>query len=156
MSESSWAAMSAISAAVSTVVITFTAVFVWRQLREMTKATMSQSFLGVLELLQSDKAREARSVIFAPAKGPSNQWRGTDLAAAERTSHLYNSVGVMVRCGFLPKDLVIRRWHNSLTKSWTILAPLVASYREQRHAPDFWADFEWLALEANKSEGGRR
>ncbi|MFX0200942.1 MAG: hypothetical protein ACFFCW_32890 [Candidatus Hodarchaeota archaeon] len=143
--------VAAIASAVSSVILLISVIILVLQAREVRRATYGQSFKTVYEILQADDVREARGIVLRNLEGKQiNTWSEDEKKAAEKVCHTYDSVGIMIRSGMIPVQVVADSWGDSLRRSWRILAPLVASYRTQRNSAEFWDDYEWLAREADR------
>jgi len=139
---STWATFGSSGAVVASILV-----LLW-QVRKLTQATAAQSFFSAAERLQGELLREDRSYLFTlrDNKTPMSEW---DIRRVERVCHNYDVVGIMVRQGMLPKELIIDSWGNSLYSSWPIVLPLIDEYREKRGS-NFWDDYERLSKEAKK------
>ena len=102
----------------------------------------------MVDRLQDEQIRAARGRVFELQGKPLEQWTPDDIAMAERVCYSYDVAGIMVRYKVLPKQLIVDNWEASLRTLWTICRPLAEKYRNERDAPNFWDNFEWLASEA--------
>ena len=129
--------------------IIITALLVIWQLREMRRTTHAQAFAVAVGILQDEKAREARKVVFAlHSRQTRSRWTKREKAAVEVVCYTYDLVGQMVRHGMLPKRIIIESWGPSLRNSWPVLSRLITEYRGRFAAPEYWDDCEWFAAQA--------
>lgn len=120
------------------------------QLKELTKATHAQSFFSAADRLQKEQLRSDRNRLFKlrdDEKGL-DQWDQEAKDAVGRVCHNYDVVGIMVRNGMLPKEIIIDSWGNSLFESWAAAELFVKDLRDNQRGRNFWDDFEWLANKA--------
>jgi len=134
-------------ATISNIAVVITAVFVLIQLAEARRTTHAQSYSVVREILQEEKVRKARKLIFQlQDEGKAiEEWNKDEIESAEIICHTYDSVGQMIRHKLLFKDIIIDSWGPSLRRIWPILLPLISKYRSEWSSPEIWDDFEWLA-----------
>ncbi|MFB0535208.1 MAG: hypothetical protein ACETWR_09515 [Anaerolineae bacterium] len=127
--------------------------YVRREIREMRIATYASTYQAAREILQKEDVRAARRLVFNELSAkPFDTWSEQERLEAEKVCQSYDSVGQMVRNGFLPKDYIVDNWGGSLRNSWPILSPLVHSYRAQSGFAKGWDDYEWLATQSMASE----
>jgi hypothetical protein len=144
----------AVSTALSAAILLLTLRFARREIQEMRSATFANTYKAAIDILQPEHVRAARRFVFRElAPRPFCDWSEVDKQEAEKVCHTYDTVGMMIRYGVLPKEFVVDNWGDSLRNSWRILAPLVASLRTQRNYAELWDDFEWLASEARSHRG---
>jgi hypothetical protein len=136
--------------AVSGIVLLLTAIIMMVQVREMRQATHATAFESVLGLLQNEDVRAARKTVFGLVNKPFESWIDSEKEAAEKVCYGYDVVGVMIRNGIIPVEVVADSWGDSLRRSWRILSPMVASYRAARSSDEYWDDYEWLSRQAEK------
>jgi hypothetical protein len=144
-------------ATISNIAVVITAVFVLIQLAEARRTTHAQSYSVVREILQEEKVRKARKLIFQlQDEGKAiEEWNKDKIESAEIICHTYDSVGQMIRHKLLFKDIIIDSWGPSLRRIWPILLPLISKYRSEWSSPEIWDDFEWLAriaIEKNEKQ----
>jgi hypothetical protein len=94
--------------------------------------------------------RRARKLIFKLKNKPIENWNQEEIEAAEIVCSTYDTVALMIRHKLLPSDIIAHSWGSSLRNSFQILAPLIRRYRQDFVSPEYWANYEWLALEATK------
>jgi hypothetical protein len=151
-----WAAISAISTAVGacTTVISLpiliaTLFYIQREVHLARISTYAGAYKAIVEILQAEEIRAARKYLFENLETkPFESWDQKDRQHAEQVCHTYDSVGQMVRYGFIPKQYIVDSWGASLRRTWAITLPLIYEFRQQNNAAEIWDDFEWLAKEA--------
>ena len=77
----------------------------------------------------------------------------TDEAFGRTLSALGNfheSVGVMVREGYIPVRLVALMWAGTTSRFWEKMKPFIAEVREVQQFPRAWAETEYLYIELMK------
>ena len=131
-------------ATLSNIAVVITAIFVSYQLIEMRRTTYAQSYSVAREILQDDKVRLARKIIFQLGQDGKNidEWNESDEKNAEIVCHTYDAVGQMVRNKLLFKKIIVDSWGPSLRSSWPILSPLISKHRVEFKAPEIWDDYE--------------
>jgi len=151
-----WTAIGAIftaigscSTSISIVILIATLFYLQREVHEARISTYAGAYKAIVEILQAEEIRDARRYLFENLeKKPFDAWSKEDKKEAEKICHTYDSVGQMVRYGFIPKHYVVDSWGASLRRSWAIILPLVFEYRQLTNSAEIWDDYEWLAKEA--------
>ena len=126
------------------------------QLEQARISTSATAFSKAVEIIQDEACRLDRRLIFSIKEKPYGRWSNEELAAGERVCHSYDQVGIMIRAGMFPKELIVDSWGYSLRQIWPILKPMVRDYQIKKDADEFWDDFEWLAGEAVAFAATRR
>jgi hypothetical protein len=145
-----WALAANIATVVSCIIVTITIVFGVRQLVEMKRATFLSVVTKILDILQDEETRRARSTVLATLRDRDLQdWNDTEIDQAEKVCHSYNTAARLLRFTGCPTDPIVEPAKDSIVKTWAILKPLVLSYRAER-GTDFWSDYEWLASKASE------
>jgi len=136
---------------VSAIALLVTVIIMAVQIKEMRRATYATAFKAVYDMLQTDDVRNARRFVFVTlANKPFDSWTEDEKRTAEKVCNSYDTVAIMVRNGMIPVHVVADNWGDSLRRTWTILSPLVESYRVQRDSMEYWDDYEWLAKQAQR------
>lgn len=135
----------AFCAAFSAVVVLITALIAKNQLKESAKANKQTAFINLINLVQNEDARAARTYLFGELKSK-KRWSRDDEKIAEKACHPYDSVGQMVTRGLIEEDLVLG-WWDSIVKCWEISEKMIMKYRKTR-GNDFWGEFEKLYIKA--------
>jgi len=138
-----WNALTAISTAVSTLVILITGLLIFWQLLELRRSSNAAAFANVVTYLQEPTTREARKTLILISKQDMNDWTNEEKRAAEIVCNTYDVVGIMVANRFIPGMTVVREWRDSIIKCWTNAKPLIDAYRKERRE-DYWDGFERL------------
>ena len=118
------------------------------QIRRMRKSTTATAFAKALEILQNESIRNARKVIFNLKKKQLSDWTDEEKKSGEIVMHTYDQVGIMIKSGMFPKELIINNWASSLYTLKDILLPLLEEYRKEYNFKKQWDEFEWLTIEA--------
>ena len=151
-----WTAVSAVATATYCVAFIFSLIFIGRQVSHMRTSTTATALLKAMDILQDEKKRDDRRLVFALTDLPFEQWTEDQKRIGERVIHSYDQVGLMVRAGMFRKKLIVDGWGNSLRRAKPLLMPLVREYREKWNSKEIWDDFEWLCEEAEKFNRGKR
>ncbi|MFZ2170166.1 MAG: hypothetical protein WAW61_11075, partial [Methylococcaceae bacterium] len=117
-----WTAISAIftaigscSTAISIVVLIATLFYIRREVHLVRISTYAGAYKAIVEILQAEEIRVARRYLIENLETkPFESWNQEDRREAEKVCHTYDSVGQMVRYGFIPKNYVIESWGASL------------------------------------------
>ena len=143
---------------ISTFAIVITGFIVAWQVIVMRRDSQAQAYGVAREILQDEKVRDARGIVFQlNADNKSiDEWSDLDKKQAEIVCHTYDSVGQMVRYNLLRKDIIIDSWGGPVRRMWPIVKPLVIIYRKDFGVDEYWDDFEWLYKEAKKAEAAMR
>lgn len=123
----------------------------WRQLRAMRMGTQAQGTLEIIGRLQADPMREARGRLFAAHCSP--EPIGETTSDAETVAQVFDVMGILMRGGMIPKDLLLRPWGPAICKSWHSTSNLVHARRRRDKNPNLWESFEWLYHEARALVG---
>ena len=142
-------AIGSCSTAISIVILIATLFYLQRELHQARISTYAGAYKDIVDILQAEEIRTSRRYVFENLEKKSfESWNDEDKREAEKVCHTYDSVGQMVRYGFLPKHYVVDSWGASLRRTWAITMPLVYEFRRQNNAAEIWDDYEWLAKEA--------
>ncbi len=88
-----------------------TACLMWKQIREMRLTTYAGAFKATYDLLQADDVRKARRVVLESLTNKSIElWMIEERKAAEIVCFSYDAVGIMVRNGMVPVEVVADSW----------------------------------------------
>lgn len=137
--------------AISVLILLVTAIILVRQISEMRRATYATSYKAVYDMLQADDVRLARRIVFTHLQNKApDTWSEDEIQAAEKVCCTYDCVGIMARNKIVPAKYVADNWGDSLRRSWLVLEPFVKLSRTQRNSGEFWNEYEWLSLEAEK------
>ena len=151
-----WLGITGISTAVYCVVAIVTAAILYWQLREVKRANQGQSYLTIVQYVQNESVRQARSVAFGLHDVLLENWSEEQVHAAEKVCITYDVIGMLARRKLINEKMIVDSWEDSLCRLWPILEPLIIKYRRERNAPKFWDDFEYLAERAMKHSQRRR
>ncbi|MDF1552642.1 MAG: hypothetical protein P1P84_06240 [Deferrisomatales bacterium] len=123
-----------------------------RQLQQTKVAANAQYFFKAQEMLQTDEIRMARRTVFQLLDDNRDflDWNEEQKLIGENVCMTFDVVGMMVRNGFIPPELILDSWNASIRKSWDATSELVMERRKLAGTNRFWDDFEWLHKEASK------
>lgn len=145
-----WDAVAALSGVFSALLVLFSFLFLASQIREARRATIGQSFLGIVNIVQDQEMREVRGRVFALRGKPLAEWTEAQVAEAERVCQSYDVFGMLCRYRLLPTRMIVDSWGDSIMRAWETCAPYVKKLRDERAAPEFWDDFQWLYKRAKR------
>jgi hypothetical protein len=140
----------------SNIAVVISALLIIRQLRETRYTTHAQAYSTVIEILQDEKVRQARKIVFSLKDKPLVKWTPEEINAAQVVCYTYDVVGQMARHHLVPKKIVVDSWGASLRNTWPILSQLIHKYRNEFEASEYWDDYEWLVIEAIKFNNRRQ
>jgi uncharacterized protein YggT (Ycf19 family) len=153
MSADLWSIVAAVSAAVQTIVIIIALLFAIAQLRESARARSTEAMRQIFEALARPEARLERKLVY---QSPGVNF---DAMPDEELQHLwnvaisFNHVGLLVKRGYLPAEVVYDIYGDAAVRSWRVLKSLVEQERKRRgdqdDSPYYLKYFEELA---NSSE----
>ncbi len=131
-----------------------------KQFRAARHGTWTQGFTYCVNSLQSEAARTSRRRVFELRDKFRPYSNPIDLLQEERDAidevcQAFDVVGMMARWGMVPKEIILDNWSDSLRRLWPICERRVISERERRKAPEFWDDFQWLAIQAEAFDQNR-
>lgn len=131
-----------------------------KQFRAARHSTWTQGFTYCVNSIQSEKARRARRLVFDLRDKSRPYLTPAELLPEERDSieevcQAFDVVGMMARWGMVPKEIILDSWCDSLRRLWPICERHVLNERERRKAPEFWDDFQWLAIQAEAFDQNR-
>jgi hypothetical protein len=144
-----WAAFGAISTAATGIIILGSVYWLAKQIKELRLATYAQTFSTALDHIQPQEIRMSRRRLFHLQKQglTLDKWTHEDKIEAEKVCQTYDVVGIMVRNGMLPKEIIIENWGHSILGCWNAASGLVEQYRVKGNTPELWDDFQWIANE---------
>jgi hypothetical protein len=145
-----WQAVAAISTLATGLIILFSVIVIVKQIRELRRAMLAQTFDTVIRHLQNEDMRIARKRVFALNNTPLSEWNVGDIIAAEKYCHSYDTIAIMIRHHLLLKKMFLDNWGDSVDRGSPTVRPLIEKYRRERNAPETWDDYLWLAKEADK------
>jgi hypothetical protein len=135
----------------ATVFIAFTFLVYLLQLRAMRSASTSQNILSVLNYLQDAEVREARRLVLTQLKEkPLASWTEDERRAASLVYSTYDMAGILIRRGFVPKDLFVSNWGESIVRCYKILEPFLKELHINVPGTKYGAHLKWLCEEAER------
>ncbi|MGZ4688815.1 MAG: DUF4760 domain-containing protein [Acidimicrobiia bacterium] len=121
----------------------------WKATRDQADTALRQARVGeiqmLMEMLQDDKTRKARGVVYTAAANNTDPSDPEFFDAAEHVAQTYNTAAFMVEQGILDRDLFVANWAPSITRMWSGAWPVIAQRRANESNPNLWRSFELLA-----------
>jgi hypothetical protein len=149
----SWEAITAISTALTTVVLALSGIFIAFQAKELKKSASAEAFSTISRLLDENEVRMARCTLITISKKFCS-WTQPEKDAAEFVCSRFGSVGIMVRNKLVFEEMIIEEWGYSIIKCYEKAQPMISEYRNpsgnEYRENNYRADFEWLYCEAKK------
>jgi len=154
MSTDIWNIITAISTAVQAIAVVIAILYAIAQLRESARARATEAMKQVFGVLSSPEARNERKLVYHSA--------GTDFGKVpdEQLQHLwnvaisFNNVGLLIKRGFIPSEVVYDIYGDAAVRCWKVLEPLLEQTRIQRGERDplpyYLKYFEELACDSER------
>lgn len=114
----------AIATLVQGVVVVIAAILALRQLRESSRARVSSLLLEIFQIIHSDQCAEDRRIALS-SSASSSEGR----AATRRVVELWEWIGLLVRKGMLPPELVLDMYSDLIISTWRAARPLILEVR---------------------------
>ncbi len=115
-----------------------------KQLKETRKASNSQNLLTLINFLQSEEVRNARTHVIKCLKCKDyDDWTDEDKDFGATVASSYGSAGVILHSGVLDLSPIIKSWGYSIYKTRNILKPLIDELRIN-NGPGYWYYYDWL------------
>ena len=144
----SWDAVTAISTAITAIVLAGTGIFIAVQAKELKRSAYAEAFAAISKLLDNEKARMARCTLMTNSKKDFNCWNQPEINDAEFVCSLYGSVGSMVRNKFISQKIIIDEWGYSIRRCYEHARPMIDEYRklcgDNFREENYRTDFQWL------------
>lgn len=127
-----------------------------QQVAAVTDGARGQNILAVINYIQQEQFRLARSVVISNLESKQLQdWTTEDKTAASKVCSSYDVMGILVQAKMIPEDIVFKEWGLSIIRTHKILSDFITSYR-QNMGETYWDDFPRLALQAEKWNSGSK
>lgn len=136
MSFDIWSAISAISAALQTILVIIALLYAIAQLREAARARATEAIRQVFEVLASPKARHERKLVYQSAGSDFSEMPDEQLQPLWNVAISLNNVGLLIARGFLPAEVVYGIYGDTAVRCWQVLEPLLRQERERRGERD--------------------
>lgn len=159
----SYEVTSLIVQAVTGVAISATFAIYYFQLRTMQEqlastrdASVAQNILAVVNFLQAEDVRAARTVVRQDLRSiPMPEWSTKQREAASRVCAAYDVAAVLLREGLVPLRPFTDNWGPSIKDCYHILLPFIESMQSpQNSGSRYWNDFGWLYEQVVKAHAG--
>jgi hypothetical protein len=116
-----------------------------------TQAARGQAFAFAAGIIQSDRVRMARRLVFKLLRDKDfTLWSPAEQAQAEIVCHSFDQIGIMIKNGMVKPQTLIDGWYASIVESWKILEPFIRSRRKEFGAENLGAGFRYLFDEVKK------
>jgi len=162
-----WEAVSAISAAVTAIVIMATAIYAARQVRALNaqidhlrRATQLDGTLAVFDQIFSPDLLVAYRFVLNDFEKMFEQEPfhaealerapNTDVHKERTVLRHMERIGTLIRSGLLDADVIIDFSRDMIRQTWHRLEPYVLEQRRYLNDDQMWENFEYLALEAER------
>lgn len=137
----------------------------YRQLRTMQgqltatrDSSVAQNILAVVNFLQAEEVRSARTIVRKDLRSKSMEsWDEGECQAASRVCSTYDVAAVLLREKLVPLGPFVENWGPSIKDCYQILLPYIRTMQAPTHSgPTYWNDFQWLyeQVQAKASDGG--
>jgi hypothetical protein len=154
MSIDIWGMISAISAAVQTVVVIGALFYAVAQLRESVRARATEAMRQVFEVLSNPEARYKRKLVYQSADISLAEISDERLQLLWDVALSFNNVGLLIQRRFLPAEVVYDIYGDAAVRCWRVLEPLVEEERQrrgERDTPPYYLKyFEKLASDSEE------
>lgn len=127
-----------------------------QQLASTRDASVAQNMLAVVNFLQVEDVRAARTVVRQELRSiPMSEWSSKQREAASRVCATYDVAAVLLREGLVPLRPFADNWGPSIKDCYQILLPFIESMQlPQNSGPRYWNDFGWLHEQVLKAQAG--
>lgn len=140
--------------AIATAVIALTLGVQFFQLRAMRKSEGIQNILYLVNFLQDQEVRNARSMVIKQLKEKSiTDWNEEERKCASTVCSTYDLAGIFIRRGLVPLEPFADNWGPSIRKCYSILEPFIREMQKpENEGPQYWNDFPWLFQQVNQAQ----
>lgn len=119
------------------------------QLATMQKSAVGQNALQLVNFLQSDSVREARTIVNESLKQKASaflSWTTEEKRAADRTCASYSVAGILIfEQKSVPKEMFVESWGPSIIRCHMITREYIADLRKPENSgPRYWKFFDDL------------
>jgi hypothetical protein len=120
------------------------------QLTETVNTRHPEAFFTAVERLQAEQSRSDRRELMKLRDDeiPFTAWNDDQRKTVERVAQNYDVIGIMVRYGMLPREIILDSWGNSIWECWAAADEFLEHRKRERGNKSFWNDFKLLADEA--------
>lgn len=123
--------------------IMLTLIVYYGQLRAMRQSMSGQHFLALVQFLQAEEIRSARTFVITELKQKDfSNWSQKDREKAASVCASYGTAGVLVRTGLVDFKL-LESWEPSVKACFEICRPMIQELRTTA-GPKYWIDFDRL------------
>jgi hypothetical protein len=150
MSPEQWQILSSVASVITTILFVAGLFLALYELRESRKARQLQAVERMLTELGDLDLRKARwhlSRVLTPPYDPSHLDKDT-VDAIEIVFASFDKVGLLVKYGFLPKDIILDMYAESIFRAWSRTQLYLDYMARQRRQENYMPFFRYLAKEA--------
>jgi hypothetical protein len=123
----------------------------YRQLRVMEANIRAQDLAWLVQYLQSEDVRHARSVVMVElSPKPFAAWGPKEQEEAATACAAYGVAGVYMQLNRVDKNMIIQNWGPSIEAVCGICDELIVE-RRNRLGQNYWSALVWLREEVKKA-----
>ncbi len=113
------------------------------QLIALRDSSRAQNILEVVNFLQSNDVRAARTVVREQLRNKdTSKWDDLERQAASRVCATYDVAAILLREGLVPIEPFTDNWGPSIKDCYEVLLPYVQEMQQpSRSGPEYWNDF---------------
>jgi hypothetical protein len=117
-----------------------------QQLDATRQGSNGQNILALVNFLQTEDIRAARTMVFQDLKEKHfTTWNEQEIRAASKVCSSYGVTGVILKTGVIPTKPFLENWGTSILRSFEILVPYIREMQKPENAgSQYWSTFEWL------------
>lgn len=125
-----WSILASIATILGFIVLTYTAILVFNQLKEMTKARHLEALLRVYDMIGSAEARKHRAFIYNELNSKPESLSPREREIVEQVSVTFDRIGILVESGLVPKKELFEGHHEIFVKTWRKLESYIYHLRQ--------------------------
>jgi hypothetical protein len=132
-------------------------IFTWlamsKQINEMRKGSTGQNILALVNYLQSQDIRDARTVVRRDLRGRKfDQWTPEERRKADLVCSSYDVVSLLIlKQKLAPSEPFVENWGPSIRDCYDILSDYVHHLQSPSNSgPGYWCNFQKLYLVAKQ------
>lgn len=137
---------------VAVVVGVFLTLIVYHRILEATKAaSRAQGTLSVVQMIQAEEIRAARSHIYTNAQPfKYSDWNDDDKDKASMVCAVFDLAAILVDAGTIDADTLLVNWGPTMTRCHAVCLPFIQE--RQRENPRFYSQFQKLNARVKKED----
>lgn len=116
------------------------------QLKALRDSSTAQNILEVVNFLQSNEVRDARTIVREQLrKKRMSEWSESERRAAARVCSTYDVAAILLREKLVPIEPFTGNWGPSIKDCYEVLLPYIQEMQSpEKSGPEYWNDFGWL------------